>query len=131
MKIHMSRPWHLVIAFLAVISCVALMRARAQSTPQPASTLPAEPPAQVTPPATVPAPHPIPPAAPIAAPQTAQTTTAARPAPSWGMVVSGGAYYVEKMQRIMFPRVQLNGASVEEVVGLLRTQSREYDNVER
>ena len=42
-----------------------------------------------------------------------------------------GAYYAEKMNRIIFPKVEFMEASVDEIIDLFRTQSREYDNAEK
>lgn len=49
----------------------------------------------------------------------------------YGSGTSAGAYYAEKMQRIIFPQVQFAGASVEEAVEFLRIKSRDYDTMER
>lgn len=40
-------------------------------------------------------------------------------------------YYTEKMQRIIFPAVQFQGASIEEAIEFMRIKSRDYDTVER
>lgn len=48
----------------------------------------------------------------------------------WGGGPTAGAYYAEKMQKIIFPQVQFKGASVEEAVEFLRIKSRDYDVVE-
>jgi len=45
--------------------------------------------------------------------------------------INSGRYYTEKMQRIIFPSVQFQGASVEEAIEFLRIKSKELDNVER
>lgn len=44
---------------------------------------------------------------------------------------SGGTYYAQKMEKIIFPQVQFKGATVEEAVEFLRIKSRDYDTVER
>jgi hypothetical protein len=44
---------------------------------------------------------------------------------------SPGAYYADKMQKIIFPEVKFNGASVEEAIEFLRIKSKDYDQVER
>lgn len=49
----------------------------------------------------------------------------------YGNTVSQGAYYAEKMSKIIFPQVQFQGASVEEAVEFLRIKSRDYDVFER
>jgi general secretion pathway protein D len=49
----------------------------------------------------------------------------------YGSQVNAGAYYAEKMQKIIFPQVQFQGASVEEAVEFLRIKSRDYDVFER
>ncbi len=47
----------------------------------------------------------------------------------------GGAdasgYYTSKMNRIIFPQVQFQGASIEEAIEFLRIKSRDFDTVER
>lgn len=48
-----------------------------------------------------------------------------------GGVVNSGRYYTDKMQRIIFPTVQFQGASVEEAIEFLRIKSKELDRVER
>ncbi len=45
--------------------------------------------------------------------------------------VNSGRYYTEKMQRIIFPGVQFNGASIEEAIEFLRVKSKDLDIVER
>ncbi|WP_009960176.1 Amuc_1098 family type IV pilus outer membrane protein [Verrucomicrobium spinosum] len=40
-------------------------------------------------------------------------------------------YYTEKMQRIIFPAVQFQGASIDEAIEFMRIKSRDYDTVER
>ena len=50
---------------------------------------------------------------------------------AYGQGVNPGAYYQDKMTRIIFPTVQFAGASVEEAVEFLRIKSRDYDLVER
>lgn len=40
-------------------------------------------------------------------------------------------YYAEKMQRIVFPAVQFQGASIEEAIEFMRIKSRDYDTLER
>jgi general secretion pathway protein D len=49
----------------------------------------------------------------------------------YGTTASAGAYYADKMNRIIFPQVQFQGASVEEAVEFLRIKSRDYDTLER
>jgi tetratricopeptide (TPR) repeat protein len=49
----------------------------------------------------------------------------------YGSGRSAGAYYAEKMNKIIFPQVQFKGASVEEAVEFLRIKSRDYDTVEK
>lgn len=49
----------------------------------------------------------------------------------YGTTTSPGAYYVDKMSKIIFPTVQFAGASVEEAVEFLRIKSKDYDNFER
>lgn len=44
---------------------------------------------------------------------------------------SPGAYYVDKMSKVIFPRVQFQNASVEEAIEFLRIKSKDYDSVER
>jgi general secretion pathway protein D len=43
----------------------------------------------------------------------------------------GSRYYTEKMQRIIFPAVQFQGASIEEAIEFMRIKSRDFDTVER
>ncbi|MEZ0273774.1 MAG: Amuc_1098 family type IV pilus outer membrane protein, partial [Roseimicrobium sp.] len=50
---------------------------------------------------------------------------------AYGTTTSPGAYYVDKMSKIIFPTVQFAGASVEEAVEFLRIKSKDYDNIER
>lgn len=45
-------------------------------------------------------------------------------------VKASNSYLVEKMNRIVIPRLKLSGASLEEAVEFLRTQSREFDKEE-
>jgi len=45
--------------------------------------------------------------------------------------VDGTRYYTEKMQSIIFPSVQFQGASVDEAIEFLRIKSRDYDTVEK
>ncbi|MFZ4763630.1 MAG: Amuc_1098 family type IV pilus outer membrane protein [Roseimicrobium sp.] len=45
--------------------------------------------------------------------------------------INPGAYYTEKMQKIIFPQVQFQGASIEEAVEFLRIKSKDYDTVEK
>lgn len=52
-------------------------------------------------------------------------------APGFNTAVNPGAYYTEKMARIVFPVVQFSGASIEEAVEFLRIKSREYDTIEK
>lgn len=47
----------------------------------------------------------------------------------YGSGASVGAYYAEKMSRIIFPQVQFQGATVEEAVEFLRIKSRDYDTM--
>ncbi len=49
----------------------------------------------------------------------------------YGTTTSPGAYYVDKMSKIIFPQVQFSGASVEEAVEFLRIKSKDYDTIER
>lgn len=48
---------------------------------------------------------------------------------AYGAPAAEGAYYAEKMQRIIFPQVQFQGASIEEAVEFLRIKSRDYDTM--
>ncbi|WP_240914704.1 Amuc_1098 family type IV pilus outer membrane protein [Roseimicrobium sp. ORNL1] len=50
---------------------------------------------------------------------------------AYGVTTSPGAYYVDKMSKIIFPTVQFAGASVEEAVEFLRIKSKDYDTIER
>lgn len=43
----------------------------------------------------------------------------------------GNRYYTDKMQNIIFPTVDFEGASLEEAIEFLRIKSRDYDTVER
>lgn len=45
--------------------------------------------------------------------------------------INPGAYYTEKMQKIIFPQVQFQGAGIEEAVEFLRIKSRDFDNIEK
>ena len=47
--------------------------------------------------------------------------------PVYSNATNPGAYYMDKMARIIFPTVQFAGASVEEAVEFLRIKSRDYD----
>jgi general secretion pathway protein D len=49
----------------------------------------------------------------------------------YGQTTNAGAYYTDKMSRIIFPTVQFAGASIEEAVEFLRIKSKDYDNIER
>ncbi|QIF05683.1 Amuc_1098 family type IV pilus outer membrane protein [Roseimicrobium sp. ORNL1] len=52
-------------------------------------------------------------------------------ASAYGQTISAGAYYTDKMSRIIFPTVQFAGASIEEAVEFLRIKSKDYDTIER
>jgi general secretion pathway protein D len=45
--------------------------------------------------------------------------------------INSGRYYTEKMQRIIFPGVQFQGASIEEAIEFLRIKSKDLDTIER
>jgi hypothetical protein len=49
----------------------------------------------------------------------------------YGTAVTPGAYYVDKMSKIIFPSVEFRGASLDEAVEFLRIKSRDYDSLER
>lgn len=49
----------------------------------------------------------------------------------YGGGVNAGAYYTEKMRLIIFPRVQLNNATLEDAIEFVRLKSWDYDTVER
>lgn len=55
----------------------------------------------------------------------------AAPGGQLGGGINPGAYYTEKMQKIIFPQVQFEGASIEEAVEFLRIKSRDYDTIEK
>jgi len=44
--------------------------------------------------------------------------------------INSGRYYTEKMQRIIFPSVQFQGASIEEAIEFLRVKSKDLDRQE-
>lgn len=48
-----------------------------------------------------------------------------------GQGADASGYYTSKMNRIIFPRVQFQGASIEEAIEFLRIKSRDFDTVER
>ena len=50
---------------------------------------------------------------------------------SYGQTINAGAYYTDKMTRIIFPTVQFSGASIDEAVEFLRIKSKDYDTIER
>ncbi len=50
--------------------------------------------------------------------------------PGVSQALNAGAYYTEKMSKIIFPTVQFQGASIEEAVEFLRIKSRDYDTQE-
>ena len=49
----------------------------------------------------------------------------------YGTTASAGAYYSEKMGKLIFPRVQFENASLEEALEFLRIKTRDYDTFER
>ncbi len=51
--------------------------------------------------------------------------------PDINNAINSGRYYTEKMQRIIFPSVRFNGASIEEAIEFLRTKSKDFDTLER
>ncbi len=51
--------------------------------------------------------------------------------PEVGTGVNPSRYYSEKMQRIIFPTVQFQGASIDEAIEFLRIKSKDLDTVER
>lgn len=60
------------------------------------------------------------------------STAAIQLPPSPAMPTAGpGAYYVDKVQRLTLPSVQLNNATVEAAIDFLRTKSREVDTIEK
>lgn len=67
-----------------------------------------------------------------AAPAPAPMPAAAVPAPDpFAAGPSGSRYYEEKMQRVMLPSVNFQGATVEEAIEFLRMKSKDLDSVER
>lgn len=50
--------------------------------------------------------------------------------PGIATTLNASAYYTQKMQEIIFPAVQFQGASIEEAVEFLRIKSRDYDTKE-
>lgn len=51
--------------------------------------------------------------------------------PQNGQGADASRYYTNKMDRIIIPRVQFQGASIEEALEFLRIKSRDFDTVER
>ncbi len=45
--------------------------------------------------------------------------------------VDPGRYYTEKMQKIVFPSLQFQGASIDEAIEFLRIKSKDFDTVEK
>ena len=49
------------------------------------------------------------------------------PSKIYGGTINGGAYYTDKMQKIIFPAVQFTGASIDEAIEFLRIKSKDLD----
>jgi len=49
------------------------------------------------------------------------------PSKIYGGTVSGSGYYTDKMQKIIFPAVQFQGASIDEAIEFLRIKSKDLD----
>jgi hypothetical protein len=146
MKARILRPWHLGIVLLAALPVSSLLRARGQSPPPPLAPpveVPAPSPAAVTPlgdpelgtirPPTLVRESPF-----STSPQptrAAKPRTTAKPLQTAGTLPAqaapSGAYYADKLAKIIIPSVQFREASVDEAIEMLRSNSRDYDTMEK
>jgi hypothetical protein len=102
MKIITLRPWSLALTLLVAITALAWLRAHAQTAPPPA-------------------PKPAP-----AAPETTKQPARKKiPRPA-----SAGAYYAQKMNLLVLPKLEFQETSMEDALEFLRTMSRDLDTLE-